>query len=97
MTTQTLLLSYFLAVNLIAFLVMGLDKRKAIKNAFRIPESVLFILAAIGGSVGSLLGMELFRHKTRKMRFRIGMPLILAAQLALAAAFYFSFTEIHFL
>ncbi|MDO4285983.1 MAG: DUF1294 domain-containing protein [Eubacteriales bacterium] len=97
MTTQTLLLSYLIAINLIALITMGIDKRKAIKHGFRIPESVLFILALIGGSIGSILGMQLFRHKTRKYRFKIGMPLILALQIAGVLAFYFSFSEISFL
>ncbi|MDE6893461.1 MAG: DUF1294 domain-containing protein [Lachnospiraceae bacterium] len=63
---------------------MGIDKYKAKKRAFRIPEATLFIIATIGGSVGSLIGMYTFRHKTRHRKFVIGMPLILILQIALA-------------
>ena len=62
---------------------MGIDKRKAIKRAFRIPEATLFIVALIGGSAGSILGMQVFRHKTRHWYFVFGMPAILAIQIAL--------------
>lgn len=61
---------------------MGIDKRKSIKGAFRIPEATLFIVAFIGGSIGTLLGMYSFRHKTRKWYFVYGMPAILIIQLA---------------
>ena len=60
---------------------MGIDKRKAVKHAFRIPESTLFIVALIGGSLGSLLGMYVFHHKTRHWYFVYGMPAILLLQL----------------
>lgn len=60
---------------------MGIDKRKAIKGAFRIPEATLFIVALIGGSLGSILGMYTFRHKTRHMLFVYGMPGILILQI----------------
>ena len=60
---------------------MGIDKWKARKGAFRIPEATLFIIAIIGGSVGSILGMYIFRHKTRHWYFVWGMPAILALQL----------------
>ena len=62
---------------------MGIDKRKAVKGAFRIPEATLFIVALIGGSIGSILGMYIFRHKTRHMLFVYGMPAILILQIAL--------------
>ena len=62
---------------------MGIDKRKAIKRTFRIPEATLFIVALIGGSIGSILGMQVFRHKTRHWYFVFGMPAILAIQIAL--------------
>lgn len=61
---------------------MGIDKRKAIKGAFRIPEATLFIVALIGGSIGSILGMYTFRHKTRHASFVYGMPAILILQIA---------------
>ncbi len=83
MDVITLLTSYLAAVNLIGLALMGIDKRKAKKRAFRIPEATLFIVAIIGGSVGSIAGMYLFRHKTRHRSFVLGMPLILLAQIAL--------------
>lgn len=74
---------YLTAVNLIGFALMGFDKWKARKHAWRIPEATLFIVAVIGGSVGSILGMQVFRHKTRHWYFVYGMPAILLLQLAL--------------
>lgn len=74
---------YILLINLIAFVVFGIDKRKARKGQWRVPESTLFILAIIGGSIGALLGMLAFRHKTKHRKFTIGIPLILALQIAL--------------
>ena len=79
-----LILIYLLIVNALGFLLMLVDKRKAQKNLWRIPEATLFLMAAIGGSIGSIAGMYKFRHKTRHWYFVIGMPAILIAQLALA-------------
>ena len=62
---------------------MGIDKRKAIKGAFRIPEATLFVIALIGGSIGSIFGMYTFRHKTRHASFVYGMPAILIIQIIL--------------
>lgn len=87
MDVIALLLVYFVSVNLIGFAFMGIDKYKAKKRAFRIPEATLFIIAIIGGSIGSLLGMYAFRHKTRHRSFVYGMPFILLVQLALLIAF----------
>ena len=87
MDVITLLLVYFVSVNLIGFAFMGIDKYKAKKRAFRIPEATLFIIEIIGGSIGSLLGMYAFRHKTRHRSFVYGMPFILLVQLALLIAF----------
>ncbi len=83
MNAIILLTGYITLVNLIGFLLMGIDKRKAIKHAFRIPEATLFIIAIIGGSLGSIAGMYLFRHKTRHWYFVYGMPAILILQIAL--------------
>ena len=72
-------------INVIAFLMMGSDKRRSKKDgARRIPEKALFLSAILGGSVGAILGMRLFHHKTRHWYFVWGMPLILLLQLALA-------------
>lgn len=97
MDVITMLLSYFAAVNLIGFALMGIDKYKAKKRAFRIPEATLFIIAVIGGSLGSLIGMYTFRHKTRHRKFVIGMPLILVFQIALALAVFYAPVEIKIL
>ncbi len=89
--------AYFAAMNLIAFSLAGIDKRRAKRHAFRIPESVLFLFALAGGSAGMLLGMLVFRHKTKKKRFMIGIPLILILQLALVILFMKAFGPVVFL
>ena len=78
------MLLYLLIVNAAAFALMLADKIKAKKNAWRIPEKALFFAAIIGGSIGSLLGMYLFRHKTKHFSFIFGLPLILAIQVLAA-------------
>lgn len=75
---------YLLIVNALGFVLMLADKRKARKKKWRIPESTLMLVALIGGSVGCLSGMYLFRHKTRHPKFTVGVPLILALQVVLA-------------
>ena len=80
---QTLLLIWVLAWTLIAFALMGIDKWKAKHDSWRIPEKTLFLSAILGGTVGALAGMYLFRHKTKHLSFIVGMPLILAAQVIL--------------
>lgn len=87
MDVITMLLSYFAVVNFIGFALMGIDKYKATKRAFRIPEATLFVVAIIGGSIGSILGMYTFRHKTRHRAFVFGMPFILIVQIVLLIAF----------
>lgn len=71
----------FLFLNIIAFITTFLDKRKAIKNSWRIPEKTLFLIAAVGGSIGLYIGMRIFRHKTKKLRFSLGIPAIIILQL----------------
>ncbi|MBQ4581981.1 MAG: DUF1294 domain-containing protein [Oscillospiraceae bacterium] len=78
------LLGYLAAVNLLAFTVYGVDKRRAKKDKRRVPEKTLFLLAIIGGSVGAWAGMYTFRHKTRHWYFVWGIPAILLVQVALA-------------
>ena len=82
--TQYLLIC-LAAVNVAAFAAMGIDKAKAKAGAWRVPEATLFLLAVLGGSVGGILGMQLFRHKTKHKTFTVGFPAILVCQLALAA------------
>ncbi len=72
---------YLVAANLTGFAAMGIDKQKAVRHKWRIPEKTLFIIALLGGSLGSLAGMYFFRHKTRHLTFVIGMPVILTMQL----------------
>ena len=96
MNSFDIIILYVVAVNVISFLMMGIDKRKAVKRAFRIPESTLFVLAIIGGSIGSIIGMHLFRHKTRHWYFLYGMPVILALQIILILAVVFSPIEVNF-
>ena len=78
-----LVLIYLLLINLIGFSAMGIDKYKAKKNKWRIPEAALFLFAFLWGSLGTTLGMKVFRHKTKHWYFKFGMPLILILQIAL--------------
>lgn len=94
MNAFQLIMIYIIAINIISFIVMGVDKRKAQKRAWRIPESTLFVLAIIGGSIGSIAGMYLFHHKTRKWYFAYGMPVILAIQVILMLILIFSPIEL---
>ena len=73
---------YVIIMNIIGVMMMGIDKSRAKRHAWRIPERTLFLISLLGGSVGSLAGMYLFRHKTKHMTFVIGMPLILLIQIA---------------
>lgn len=84
MTVIQMICYYLISVNILGFLFMGLDKWKARKRAWRIPEATLFLLALIGGAFGCILGMYLFRHKTRHWYFAYGMPVILAIHILLA-------------
>ena len=73
---------YLILINLAAFLLMGADKSKARRHRWRIPERTLFLCAVLGGSAGAIAGMWFFRHKTRHWYFVVGMPAILAVQIA---------------
>lgn len=84
---------YLLIINIIAFFAMWLDKRKAKKGAWRIPENSLMILALLGGSIGAIAGMYTFRHKTKKLRFTIGFPVILISEVLLAIWIYKDFIK----
>lgn len=81
---KSLMIGYLLIMNAISFLLMLADKLRAKKHRWRIPEATLMLSAALGGSIGCLLGMYAIRHKTRKPKFYIGVPAILAAQVWLA-------------
>ena len=75
---------YLAAVNVTGFFLMGIDKWKAKRGAWRVSEKALFLPAVLGGAVGAILGMRVFRHKTKHWYFRFGMPAILIVHLALA-------------
>ena len=84
----TVLLVWLAVINLVTFAVYGIDKAKAKRGAWRVPEKTLFLLPLLGGSLGALLGMRVFRHKTKHWYFVWGIPLILLAQIALAVWLY---------
>ena len=73
---------YLIAINISAFIVFYVDKKKAVKHKWRVPEKTLFILCFIGGSIGGLMSMQIFRHKTKHPKFYIGVPLILILQIS---------------
>ena len=79
-TVKNILL-YLLMVNLIGFLMMWSDKRKAKKGKWRIPEQTLFIVTALGGGIGTIAGMYTFRHKTKKLKFTIGLPALVILEI----------------
>ncbi len=83
MKSSSILFCYLLFINILGFLLMGLDKQKARRKKWRIPEKTLFLTAILGGSIGSILGMRIFRHKTRHTSFAVGMPCILIIQILL--------------
>ena len=85
------ILLYLLLINAIGFLLMLVDKFKAKKNLWRIPEATLMTVAALGGSIGSLLGMYTVRHKTKHVKFTLGIPAILILQIALVLFIIFKF------
>lgn len=80
---EKIFIIYIVLINIITFSVFGIDKLKAVKNKWRIPEKVLFILSIIGGSFGGLAGMYSFRHKTQKTVFKFGIPAVLIVQIVL--------------
>lgn len=84
----TVLLVWLAVINLLTFIVYGADKRRARKGKWRVPEKTLFLLPLLGGSIGALLGMQVFHHKTKHWYFVWGIPAILLAQIALAVWIY---------
>lgn len=84
----TVLLVWLAVINLLTFIVYGADKRRARKGKWRVPEKMLFLLPLLGGSIGALLGMRVFHHKTKHWYFVWGIPAILLAQIALAVWIY---------
>lgn len=86
-----ILLIYLVTINIIGYAVMGIDKKRAVRGAWRIPEASLFLTAFLGGSLGCILGMKRFRHKTRHWYFKYGMPAIFALQILAFLLLYFCF------
>lgn len=85
---RTLLIIYIITINLIGFFIMGIDKRRARKNKWRVQEKTLFLIALLFGSIGVLTGMYVFRHKTRRLSFKLGIPAIIAVQVLLVVLFF---------
>ena len=83
------LYAYLVIINALGFVIMLIDKKKAQKQRWRIPERTLLLIAAVGGSLGMLFGMYQFRHKTKHLKFTLGVPGILIAQLILAGVLYY--------
>lgn len=79
-------LLYLFGINMLTFILMGADKRKARKRMWRIPERTFWLFSLLGGTAGSLIGMRAFRHKTKHRAFTIGMPVLMVCQLLLLIA-----------
>lgn len=84
-----LFFSYLILINLIGLMIMHSDKKRAIKGKYRIAESTLWFITLVGGALGTTIGMNLYRHKTKHFAFKYGFPLIMILQIA--ALVYFSF------
>ena len=84
---------YLIVINLIGFLAMFIDKQKAKKRAWRIPENTLFMLTLLGGGIGTIAGMYTFRHKTKKLKFTVGMPAILICELLLIVYLWYNLSN----
>ena len=95
MNVILILFLYVIIVNIVGFAMMGIDKRKAKRGAFRIPEANHFLTALVGGSIGCIAGMYTFRHKTKHKSFVFGMPAILIVQLAVILYLLFA-APVHF-
>ena len=80
-TSTSIIILYLLAINIVAFIAFGVDKYKAKRDKWRIPESTLLTMAVLGGSIGALAGMRFWRHKTLHDKFRIGIPVIIVLQI----------------
>jgi uncharacterized membrane protein YsdA (DUF1294 family) len=86
-----IVIGYIIIINVYGFLIMGIDKQRAIRSAWRIPERSLFLTAIIGGSIGTIAGMKYFRHKTKHWYFKYGMPAILLIQIILVIIVLYEF------
>ena len=86
-----ILLIYLFFVNVVAFAMYGIDKRKAVKDQWRIPEKTLLIIALIGGAVGAFVGMQVFHHKTKHWKFILGVPACMILHIALGVLYWWYF------
>jgi len=90
MTYLHFVLLYLVIINVLTFIIYGLDKLKAKRGGWRIPEATLLLLAVVGGSVGAKIAMELFHHKTLHKKFRYGIPTIIIIQLVIAGYIFYT-------
>lgn len=88
---EKILLIYFLIINLSAFVMYGVDKRRAVKDQWRIPEKTLLLAALAGGSIGAFAGMRVFHHKTKHWKFVVGVPACLILHVGLAVLYWWFF------
>ena len=89
---QYILVGYILIINMLTFIVFVVDKKRAVKNRWRISEKTLMTMTVIGGSFGALLSMSMFRHKTRKPLFKYGVPLVMIVELVIMYKLYIHLT-----
>ncbi len=89
MKIYIIILLYLIVINTISFVVMGIDKKRARNHQWRISEKLLFLYAIIGGSIGSIIGMRVFHHKTKHKQFIYGMPILLFLQTTLGFVIFF--------
>lgn len=80
---------YLIVINIISFAAMGIDKRRAVKNKWRIPEKTLFLFVVLGGGIGGTIGMHMFHHKTKHWYFALGFPLITIVEYVGSIVLYF--------
>ena len=88
MTLTQILFVWLAFINLVAFALFGIDKRRAIKNRWRLKEATLFLSALLGGALGALAGMRVFRHKTQKIKFIVGIPATFVLNVACVVAMF---------
>ncbi len=86
-TIQDIVMTYFIIINVIAFLMYGIDKAKAAAGSWRISEATLICIAVLGGFIGAWIGMKVWHHKTQKLKFQVFIPLITIAWIAVALYF----------
>jgi uncharacterized membrane protein YsdA (DUF1294 family) len=96
MYVYKIIIIYLILINIISLVVMGMDKKRAVRHDWRISEKVLFLYAIIGGTLGSIVGMRVFHHKTKHKHFVYGMPFLLFLQTTLGFVIFFRITHFSF-